>query len=57
VFNKIDLCEQALLDGLRQNYGGIQICAQDPRTFTLLLEEIEHRLWPRSVPDARQNVG
>lgn len=57
VLNKIDLCEPSILDGLSRNYGGIQICAQDPQTFTLLLEEIEHRLWPQSVRDERRNVS
>lgn len=51
VLNKMDLCDSELLQGLRIRYGGIAICAHAPETFTLLLQAMEERLWPRMGDD------
>lgn len=46
IFNKIDACNPAEVEGLVSQYDGIAICALDRGTFTPLLNAMEEQLWP-----------
>ena len=46
VFNKVDTCHPAEVEGLTRQYAGIPICALDRGTFAPLLNAMEELLWP-----------
>ena len=52
VLNKIDRSDSHTVRGLAERYKAIPICALDRATFTLLLERMEHDLWPNQEADA-----
>jgi len=55
VLNKIDRCDQGLVQGLSRNYKAIPISALDRTTFGALLEAMENLLWPEGP--AHANAG
>jgi GTP-binding protein HflX len=48
VLNKIDRLDPAQTADLSKNLKGIPVSALNPKTFSGLLQEIEHLIWPRS---------
>jgi 50S ribosomal subunit-associated GTPase HflX len=48
ILNKIDRLDPSQTADLSKNLKGIPVCALNPKTFSGLLQEMEHLIWPRS---------
>jgi GTP-binding protein HflX len=57
LLNKVDRIDPVAAAGLARRTNGIPICALDSRTLHPLLQEMERRLWPRSVSFEKQDFS